>query len=336
MKRKSTLKYATLVSTVALFGAVFMGVTSSSASTSGSSRLASVSASHVVIGSVVYDENSVPFLATLGKAQQKEAKAIGVTIHVVNGGNDATTQVSEVEQFIAEKVSMILLTPSDPKALVPAVKQANAAGIPVISVNTPIASGMGAKVITYVGDNDYTYGLYEGQLIAKAIHYKGNVAVILGVLGTTPEVSRSAGIDFILKKYSAIHIVTTVDDAWTNSQNLAVTEDLLTKYPKGTLQGVVAEGPEMYVGAKYARSQGRNEIMFVAGDYPTEVEAAIKNGSIYGATDQSPVLEGVNSVVAAKNWLTGKKNLVQRPYDYIPLPVITKANVNQYPSPWTF
>ena len=75
----------------------------------------------------------------------------------------------------------------------PAVKKPNAAGIPVISVNTPIPSGMGAKVVTYVGDDDYTYGLNEGTMMVKALGGKGNVAMMLGELGQRPKSSAPLG-----------------------------------------------------------------------------------------------------------------------------------------------
>ena len=99
----------------------------------------------------------------------------------------------------------------------------------------------------------------------------------------------------------------------------------------------MAEGPEIYVGANYAWSIGRKSIIFIAGDYPTEVRADIQiMARLQGAADQSPVLEGVEGVQAAVDWLTGHQSLVQRPDMYIPLPNVTKANVAMYPAQWTF
>jgi len=324
-------KYSSVVAIAGMVAGSVVAVGATPAAASSRPNL-----SGITIGSVVYSMDTVPFLAKLAQAEQQEAAKLGVTLKVVNGGGDATTQVSEMEQYIAEKVSLILLTNSNPTALVPAVKEANAAGIPVIPVNTPITSGMGAQVVTYVGDNDYTYGLDEGQMMVDALHGKGNVAMMLGELGTTPEVQRTAGIKKTFSENPGIHVVTTVIDEWQDALCLSVTQDLLTKYAAGSLQGIIAEGPEIYVGANYAWSIGRKNIIFIAGDYPTEVRNAIMSGRIYGAADQSPVLEGVEGVQAAVNWLTGHKNLVQQPDMYIPLPNVTKANVGQYPAQWTF
>jgi ABC-type sugar transport system substrate-binding protein len=101
------------------------------------------------------------------------------------------------------------------------------------------------------------------------------------------------------------------------------------------LAAVIAEGPEMYVGAAYAAKIGRTDVKFIAGDYSTQVEAAIKAGQLYDTVDQSPVLEGQLGAQLAYDWLTGKKSQVPAPDDYIPLPVITAANVAQYPAQWS-
>jgi len=290
----------------------------------------------ITIGSIVYAMDTVPFLAKLADAETQEAAKLGVKLKVVNGGSDATTQVAQMQQYIASKVDLILLTTSNGGALIPAVKEANAAGIPVIAVNTPVPTDKGATVVTYVGADDYTYGVGEGNMLVDAIGGKGDVALILGVLGTTPQVQRTKGIKDVVAKHTDIHIVTSVTDSWQNAKALSVTQDLLSKYPKGKLQAIIAEGPELYVGAEYAASIGRTEIKFIAGDYPTEVEKAIKAGTVYGTVNQSPVAEAVTGVQAAVNWLTGKKDLVKTPNMNIPLPNITKENVDSLPAEWTF
>jgi ribose transport system substrate-binding protein len=91
----------------------------------------------------------------------------------------------------------------------------------------------------------------------------------------------------------------------------------------------------MYVGAGYAAKTGRSDVKFIAGDYSTQVAAAIKAGQLYGTVDQSPVLEGQLGAADAYKWLTGKKSAVPVPNHYIPLPVITSANVSQYPAQWS-
>jgi len=296
-----------------------------------------VATKHFVIGSVINDLTN-PFLAVMGSAEQSEAAKLGVKIDVLSGNVSGTIsiskQVSEVQQFISEKVNLILVTPSDPSAIVPVIKQANSAGIPVISVNTRV--GPGAKTVLFVGDNDYQYGVDEGKLVAQATGGKGSVAILLGVLGDSPEVLRTEGIKATLKAYPGVHIVTSIADNWVNATNISDVQDLLVKYPGTALSAVVAEGPEMYAGAEYARSHGDASTKFIAGDYSKEVETAIKNGSVYGTVDQSPQTEGMLGVQYAVDYLSGKRSLLPAGgIEYIPLPLVTKANVAMYAASWS-
>jgi ribose transport system substrate-binding protein len=313
--------------TVALAASAWGGTTSPSSAKKASGKF--------VIGSVVNDLTN-PFLSVMAKAEQTEAAKDGITIHVVSGNTGGTisisTQIAAVQQFINQKVNLILLTASDPKAIVPVVKLANKANIPVIAVNTTV--GAGAKVVTFVGDDDYQYGVKEGQLVAKALGGKGNVALLEGVLGDSPEVLRTNAIKATLGKYPGIKIVTQEVDNWTNALNITDVQNLMAKYSDGSLSAVVAEGPEMYAGANLARSRGNKTIKFIAGDYSKPVEAAIKSGALYGTVDQDPATEGRLGVQYAFDWLSGKQSLVKRPIAYIPLPTVTKANVAKIHATW--
>ena len=282
---------------------------------------------------VMINDTTNPFLAAMGGALTKEAESLGMKVDLLNGDADLSTQISDVDDLLAKHVDALVLTPSDPTAILPAVKSANQAGIPVFDLNTAISPG--AQLVTYIGDSDYQYGVAEGDLAAKAIDGKGNVAVLLGVLGDSPEVQRLAGIKAAFQKYPGIKIVATEVDNWVNSQNLSDTQDLLAKYGQGTLAAVIAQGPEMYVGAAYAAKIHRTDVKFIAGDYSTQVEAAIKAGQLYGTVNQSPVVEGQAAAQDAYDWLTGKKSSVRTPDSYVPLPVVTAANLARYPAQWS-
>jgi ABC-type sugar transport system substrate-binding protein len=341
--RRATAIAGTLAAIVALAacgsssssGSASSSAAASNAPASSASSSSSASSKHFVIGSVVNDLAN-PFLATMAKAEQAEAAKDGITIHVVSGSAGGTIsigqQISAVQQFISQHVNLILLTPSDPSAIVPAVKLANQANIPVIAVNTRVASG--AKVVTFVGDDDSQYGVQEAKLVAQAIGGKGNVALLEGVLGDSPEVLRTNAIKATLAKYPNIHIVTSMVDAWTNPMNITDTQNLLSKYGN-SLAAVVAEGPEMYAGAKLARSKGNSTTKFIAGDYSTPVEAAIKSGALYGTVNQDPALEGQMGVEYAFDYLTGKRSAIKTPQSFIPLPLVTSKNVNTVQAKWS-
>lgn len=276
----------------------------------------------------------IPFLATLDASIKSKAEELGGSAIVLNGELDIAKQIANIRNLISQKVDAILVICGDPKAPVAAINEAVAAGIPVFAVNAKLDGS--AKVVTYVGASDFDYGKKQGELLIKALPNGGKVAVILGLLGGVPQVQRLAGLEEALKAHPEIKIVAKPSDDFDNQKNLAVVQDLLAKYPEGSLDAILAQGPQLYVGANYAKKQGRDDILFIAGDYPTQIEEAIRSGAIYGTVDQSPVTQGETAAQFAVDWIRGQQTKVKQPEFITDLPLVTRDNVADLPSSWGF
>ena len=79
-----------------------------------------------------------------------------------------------MDQLITQKVDAILLAPSDPDSMVPSVKRADAAGIPVVAFSMAISDE--APLASFVGADDVNIGREQGEMLAQALKGKGNVA----------------------------------------------------------------------------------------------------------------------------------------------------------------
>jgi len=276
---------------------------------------------------------TIPFLAVLDKAIEDEAKRLGHKAIVLNGKIDNALQAANIDTLVSRKVDGILVISCSPTAVVPAIKRARAAGIPVMAVNAKLDPS--AEVITYIGASDFNMGVKQGELVVKALPNGGKIAVILGPLGDTPQVQRLVGLKSVLKDHPTIQIVETPSDGYDNAKNLAITQDLLTKYPAGgELKAIVAQGPQMYVGAEYALKKGRTDIAFIAADYHKKVAAAIKSGAIFGTVDQPPALEGQLGAKYMIEWLNGNEDAVPKPEFLVETPLVTKENVGSHPALW--
>lgn len=275
----------------------------------------------------------IPYLATLDAAITSKAEELGGSAVILNGKGDIATQIANIRELIAQQVDAILVISGDPTAPVDAINEAAEAGIPVFAVDAKLDDE--ANVVTYVGASDYNYGVKQGELLIEALPDGGNVAVILGLLGGVPQVQRLAGLQDAIKDHPDIKIVEQPSDDFDNQKNLAVVQDLLAKYPAG-LDAIVAQGPQLYVGANYAAEQGRDDIKFIAGDYPTQLEELIKSGVIYGTVDLNPATVGSTAAQYAYNWLHDKQDQVERPDSFIDLLLVTKDNVDDNPSTWSF
>ncbi|MCX5580067.1 sugar ABC transporter substrate-binding protein [Kaistia terrae] len=285
------------------------------------------------IGFMIWN-TSVPFYSNLIKTAEQTAKDLGVELNIQSGNGDLATQISVVQQFIAQDVDMILIAPSDPKGIVPVIRQATAANIPVMAVNTTADTSTGAKLVTYVGVDDFVFGQRQGELLAQAVGDNAKVGYILGKLGTSAQLAREAGLMDTLKKHPGIQIIEKQAADWDNSKALAITQDFLSKYPKGEIDAIVDQGPEGVNGAQFATESGRTDVKFILGDYPADVRNAIIKGTVLGTVNQDPAPQGKFAIEDAVKFLAGKVSEVPSPNHYLDLPIITKDNVEQHPAAW--
>ncbi|GAA2216501.1 substrate-binding domain-containing protein [Nonomuraea monospora] len=285
------------------------------------------------IGHMIFD-TSVPFYSNLIKKERETAQQLGAQVDIRSGNGDLANEISVVQQFVAEKFDLILISPSDPKGIIPAVLQANNANIPVMAVNTQADVNSGGKIVTYVGVDDYTFGKGQGELLVKAIGESGNVGYITGKLGTSAQIQRKAGLMDVLKQHPGIKIVSEQAADWDNAKALAITQDYLSKYPKGQLSAIVSQGPEGVSGAANVQKSGRTDVKFIVGDFPADVRKAISDGTVYGSVNQDPAPQGENAIKYAVEWLKGNQSAVPQPNAYLDLPTITKDNVEQYKAAW--
>ena len=285
------------------------------------------------IGFMIWN-TSVPFYSNLIKTAEQTAKDLGVELNIQSGNGDLATQISVVQQFIAQDVDMILIAPSDLQGIVPVIRQATAAEIPVMAVNTTADTSTGAKLVTYVGVDDFVFGQRQGELLAQAVGENAKVAYILGKLGTSAQLAREAGLMDTLKKHPGIQIIEKQAADWDNSKALAITQDFLSKYPKGEIDAIVDQGPEGVNGAQFAAENGRTDVKFIMGDYPADVRNAIIKGTVLGTVNQDPAPQGKFAIEDAVKYLAGKASEVPSPNHYLDLPIITKDNVEQHPAAW--
>ncbi|OPZ64001.1 MAG: D-ribose-binding periplasmic protein precursor [Firmicutes bacterium ADurb.Bin506] len=288
-------------------------------------------AEQFTIGATIWNM-SVPFYANFIKGLNDGAAKYNLKLLLRDGQGDPNTQVAVVRQFIAEKVDMIVIVPGDAQAVVPVIKQANAAGIPVISANNKV--GEGAEIVTFVGADDYYFGKQQGKLLVEAVGKSAQVALIMGQLGTSAQVLRKQGLDDYLKDYPDIKIVTSVAADWDSAKALAKAQDILSRYPKGQLDAIIDQGPEGVAAARYAKMAGRTEVRWILGDYPKDVRDAIKEGIVYGTVNQDPYPQAVEALHMASLYLNGEKSKIPTPNYFLDLPLITSANVDEYAPAW--
>ena len=279
------------------------------------------------IGVLIYNIGVDPWMNVAAKSLEADAKKLGYEITVTDGRNDVAQMNAAIDQFVIQGFNAIIVAPSDPDSLVGSVSKAIEAKIPVISYSMGLAPD--ANATAFVGSNEEQIGREQAELAIKLLGGKGNVALMTGILGTSPQIGRSKGQHDGLKEAPGIKIVEEQANDWAHDKTVALIQDWLSKYPKGELNAVFAHGPELVAAAEYAKSQGRDEILFFAVDYPEDARRAIQEGTLTATVSQSPALLSELAVDAADKALRGE--MVDQKI-IIKTPLVTKDNVEEMPA----
>jgi len=277
----------------------------------------------------------VPFYANFKAGLEDGAKQFGFTYDLVDGNSgDVATELANLQNFIAQKYDLIILTPSG-EGIIPGIKLVNDAGIPIIEANNKAGFGRSeVNVATYVGADDVDFGRLQGELLNKAFDgQKAKVAYVMGFSGSPAQVLRAKGWDEFRAKNSQYEEVARVTDDFDGAKALAVVQDLLSRFPKGQLDAIVMQGPEGASAVDFAIRNGREEIKFIAGDYPADIRQLIHDGKIFGTVDQDPYPQAYEAMHMAYLLLNGKEAEIAKPY-FLPLPLVTKENAEQTPPAW--
>ena len=296
------------------------------------SMAGSVSAKMIKIGITQNNVGVDSYQTTYEKAFKAAAKADpNVSTVVLDAGGDVARQIAQIQDLIQQHVDAIIVWPTNGKAVVPAVKKAHDAGIPVVITNSNIAKQGMPYIAAFSGPNNIKQGEEAADLMCKALNGKGQIVQISGKPGYTTAIQREKGFEVQLaKKCPGVKIMATQSGDWNREKSQRVMEDFLVKYPK--IDGVYAADDNMGVGALNAAlaAHRAKDIKFVgATNFAVGYEAMAK-GEYYGSVYQSPVEDAKNALKTAIEVVEGKK--VPK-MNYFPTPPIDQQNMHKFTKP---
>lgn len=264
-----------------------------------------------------------PFFVTLRDGAQAKAKGLGLTLEVADGNNDLATQVSQVEDFITKKVAVIIVNPVDSDGIVPAVKKANDANIPVITVDR---ASNGGTVASHIASDNVAGAKAACDYLIKQVS-SGNVVQLEGIAGTSAARDRGQGCKNAVDAQSAVKLVASQTADFDRAKGLNVMQNFLQAHPD--VKGVFAQNDEMALGAVQAiaaASKG-GQITVVGFDAVDDALAAIKAGKMAATIAQQPKLMGETALATAKDIIDGKSVGASQPVE---VKLVTKDNVADF------
>jgi ribose transport system substrate-binding protein len=271
-----------------------------------------VSAAAPEIGLAVSTLNN-PFFVDLRDGALEAADKAGLSITVADAQNDPNRQLSQIENFIQQGVSIILVNPCDSAAIVPAIKAANKANIPVITVDR---GADGGEVVCHIASDNVEGGRMAGEFLAKLVDYKGKLVELEGIPGTSAARDRGAGFNEVIKKYPDIKIVARQEAGFDRAKGMTVMENILQAQPE--IDGIFCHNDEMALGALRAvEAAGRlSAIQIVGFDATDDAVKSVKDGKLVATVAQKPRVMGSMAVDTAKQVLDGVKV-----DEFIPVPL---------------
>ena len=268
-----------------------------------------------------------PFFVAMGKGTEEAAKKINPNVKVtaLSTKYDLNTQVGQIENFIANKIDLLLVNAVDPKAIAPVLKKARDAGIVVVAVDV----GAEGADYTVMSDN-VGAGVNACEYIAKKLNGKGNVVIVNGP-PVTAVTERVKGCKQVFAKNPGIKVLSDNQDAkGSRDGGMAVMQDLLTANPK--IDAVFAINDPPGIGAELAIKQAKREGIFItAVDGAPDAVVALKDPkSLFeGSSAQNPYQMASDGVKIGYDIMNGKKPASN--VTLLPVPLITKENLKFYP-----
>lgn len=244
-----------------------------------------------------------PFFVTLKEGAEDTAAVAGVTLVVVDSQDDATTEASNMEDLIQQGVDAILVNPTDADAIVPSIEKANAAGIPVFTIDRGASAG---EIVSHIASDNEAGGTMAGEFLCDALGGEGKVVELEGIAGTSAARDRGKGFnDYMSANCAGVEIIARQTANFNRAEGLTVFENILQAEPE--IDGVFAHNDEMILGAiEAAEAAGRTGIIFVGFDAVDDAVAAVDAGKLAATIAQQPYEMGRLGVEKAFAYLTGE------------------------------
>lgn len=236
-----------------------------------------------------------------------KAKGYTATFQGAASDTDLAGQVALVENAVNRKVAGIVLAPSDPDALIPAMKKAWEAKIPVVLIDSAASDAGKAYYQSFLATDNKAAGEMSAKTLIDKIGTTGKIAIMSYTAGSGSEIGRVGGFTDYIKKHSKLQIV---GPFYSNSQMgtaLNQTTDVLAANPD--LKGIFGANEPTAIGMGRALVQAgkAGKVVAIGFDGNADLQGFVKNGTIEAIAVQSAYEMGNLGVKTVMELVEGKK-----------------------------
>ncbi|MDR6820267.1 ribose transport system substrate-binding protein [Neorhizobium sp. 2083] len=235
-------------------------------------------------------------------------------------------QVNMVENAVNRKVSGIVLAPSDPDALVPAVKKAWEARIPVVIVDSLLAKGSEQYYQSFLATDNKKAGELAAKALIDKVGKEGKIAVMSYVAGAGSEIGRVGGFTDYIKANSKLQIVGPFYSQSQMATALNQTTDVLAA--NSDLKGIFGANEPTAIGMGRALKQSgkAGKVVAIGFDGNQDLQEFVKDGTLSAIAVQGSFQMGELGVKTVLQSLNKEK--VEKFVD-TGVVVVTKDNIDK-------
>ena len=240
---------------------------------------------------------STPFFVTLAEGAAAKAEEKDAELIVVDAGDDAAKQTSDIEDLISKNISVLIVNPVDSDAVAPAVETAISKGIKVIAVDRVVN---GVEVDCSIASDNVAGAAMATEYLVELVGEGAEVAELEGVTGASATIDRGEGFHSVADE--KLNVVAKQTASFDRAEGMSVMENILQAQPN--VKGVFAHNDEMALGALEAI--GDKDIVVIGFDATDDALASIAEGGMAATIAQQPDLMGATAVETALKLIAGE------------------------------
>ena len=274
------------------------------------------------IGLAIADQTSQFFIAAAAGVKDY-AQSQGYKVNVESADDDSGKQVNQVNTLLTQNVGALIYVPAGAAAAEVPVTSANRANVPVVTIDRQPSPS--SKLVSFIATDSVKAGNEICTELINRIGGKGEIAIIQGQIGTTPQVARQTGCQQALTAHPNVKVVAQQAADWDQNKGYQVAQSMLSAHPN--LVGIFGQSDAMALGAvKAAQDAGKLSKVTVVGiDGFPDMFASIQKGKATATMAQQPYQMGQQAAKDAIAAIQGKANGIPRT-QYFPAPLVTKSN----------
>lgn len=252
-----------------------------------------------------------PFFVEMERGARRAEQEFGINLLVKTGAQETSIQqqIGIVESLIHDKVDGIVIAPGDSVELIPILKKAQAAGIPVVNIDNQLDPAYSRKSnlldVPFISVDNRHSAYQSAKYIADQVTTPSKALLMEGIRSAKNAEMRMLGASQAFRENPRIELVAKDSANWKIDEGYHLMQQWLTRYPDAKL--VFAANDMMALGAiKAVRESGREDILIASYDALDEARQAIREGTLQATVNQQPEQQGYLGVHYAIRLINGE------------------------------